>query len=305
MYYEHGYKQARIGMILECSAMEVSRLLRGAREHNIVQIRINRQQSDDLEHNLVRKFKLLEVRLSPHASDPEESRRLLAAAAAQYFNDVLQDHLTVGLSGGRTLHKMVEMITSERRQITIYPLTGIWRELQINYVDSGVLVHSLWSKCRDAAEAFWFPIEPLKNRTSKSIILAQRRKYLNNSQVKTVYSAAKTVDLAFLGVGPLRKNSSTIKQLQNIGITYEYLKNVGAVGIAGGVWYNHQAEAVVKDYFLSVPITAFSRLSRQSDKRVVIVAGGDEKLNAIRVLLDKRVCNVLITDTRTAALLSD
>lgn len=309
MYYGDGHKQFTIGQSLGCSTMEVSRLLREAREHKIVEIKLNPRRGPSIRETLVQRYNLKEIRISPAFSDPEKTREALAEEAAEFFDEiVMRDHttagITVGISGGRTIHKMVDLIKAQPRQISIYPLTGIWRDLQINYVDSGVLVHSLWLKCKDAAQAFWFPIEPLTGRATKESVLDQRKTYLKNRQIRMVFDAANAVDLALIGVGPLRERSATIRQLKSIGITYEHLKRRGAIGIAAGVWYDKNAEAVVPDYFLSVPLEAFKKLSRRRTKRVVVVAGGAEKVEAIEVLLRRRICNGLITDSRTAALLA-
>jgi DNA-binding transcriptional regulator LsrR (DeoR family) len=79
------------------------------------------------------------------------------------------------------------------------------------------------------------------------------------------------------------KESTTIRQLENIGITYERLKRKKAVGVAGGVWFNEAAKPVLEDYFLSVPLQTFQRMVGEEGKKAVVVAGGEEKAEAIRV----------------------
>lgn len=307
MYYEGRYSQKEIGKALKCSPMEVSRLLKEAREHGIVKFQIYHPEKS-LREALIERFSLRDARVSHIFPDAEQTREALALEAARLFDEfVANSHsgsgITVGVSGGRTIHKMVDLLKPLPRQIDIYPLTGIWRDLQINYVDSGVLVHSLWLKCKDAARAFWFPIEPLDHFKRAKTVREQRKRYLQNPQIKEIYEAANNVDVAFLGVGPVREHSSTIRQLKSIEITYETLKEKSAVGIAAGVWYNRKAKPVIPDYFLSVPLTTFQKLASDITKRVVIVAGGDEKIEAIRVLLENKMCNVIVTDNRTAALL--
>lgn len=316
MYYREERLYKEIGDSLGCSPTEVGRLLKEAAEHKIVEIKINPQHRPKIKESLMNRYKQLrDIRISPTFPDPEKTREALANEGAKFFDEiVIRDNitspLTVGISGGRTIHRMIESVKSKPRHIRILPLTGIWRDLQINYVDSGALVHSLWAKCKDMADAFWFPIEPLTG-DSKSGRVSERRKavlelrkgYLKNRQIREVYEEANNVDLALIGVGPVRQLSATIQQLSSIHITYEYLTSRGAIGIAGGVWYDKNAKAVVPDFFLSVPLSSFQRLSRKKTKRVVIVAGGKDKVDAIEVLLKHRVCNVLITDSQTASLL--
>jgi DNA-binding transcriptional regulator LsrR (DeoR family) len=302
LYYLRDLNYKEIAATLGCSETHVSRILKAAAAEKIIEIRINQSHTDKLRQRLMVRFpRLVDVRLTPYLDDYEATRTLLGQEAAKYFDDVVsKDETSVGLSGGRTLHRVIEAVSPRPRKLKIYPLIGIWRELQINFIDAGALVHSLWVKCLEAADAFWFPIQPINSRASEDEILAQRSEYMNNPEIKKVFRAASNVDLALIGVGPLRKRSSTIKQLQNIDITYDYLKKKGAIGIAAGVWFDKNAKPILPDYFLSVSLESFQRMTKKSGKKAVIVAGGDEKIEAIRVLLENEVCNVLLTDMRTA-----
>lgn len=305
MYYgEKGHTEKQIANELKCSPNSVSRMLKEAREKNILDIRINRLHTDEIRKALIERFHLVDARIAPYVPSPEGTRSLIASEAAKYFDEVLKGRKSVGISGGRTLHQMIDKIEAKPRQITIYPLTGLWRDLRINYVDSGALVHYLWMKCEDAAEAFWFPMEPIPPNTDARVVRKKRENYMANPEIKAAYDAANQVDLAFIGVAPLRSESSTIRQLENIGITYERLKRKRAVGVAGGVWFNAEAKAVLEDYFLSVPLRTFQTMVAEN-KKAVVVAGGEEKLNAIRVFLEHAVCNVIVTDGRTARLILD
>lgn len=308
MYYgPKNFAQKEIAKVLRCSTTEVGRLLKSAEAHGILQIQIRRHKQP-LRDALIERYQLKEVRISPTYPGTEETREGIASEAAQFFDEAISHShggstMSIGISGGRTIHKMVDLLTAKSRHIAIYPLTGIWRDLQINYVDSGVLVHSLWLKCKDGAHAYWFPIEPISHNAHRRTVRNQRKRYLKNPQISEIYSAANDVDLALIGVGPVREHSSTIRQLSGIGITYEKLRSRSAIGIAAGVWYNKRAKPVITDYFLSVPLDAFQKLSANATKRVVVVAGGSEKVEAIRVLLEHRICNSLITDSKTASLL--
>ena len=302
LYYQRSLGEKEIANAFGYSNTHISRILKLAMDRNIIEIKINRQHIEKVRLDLIARYGLVDARLTPSATSVDATRKYLADEAARYFDEfVPTDYTKVGISGGRTVHKIIELIEPRPRRIKIYPLTGLWRDLRINYIDSGALVYALWSKCMDAAEGFWFPMEPIPARFSRAHVLEQRRKYLQNPQIKNVYSAAERIDFAFIGIGPLRRKSSTINQLRNIGITYEYLKRRGAIGIASGVWFDREAKAVVDDYFLSVSLDAFRKMSAQSDKRVIVVAAGDDKVQALRAFLDSRTCNVLLTDTRTAS----
>ncbi len=302
-YFKEGRLLKEIAKELSCTTTTVSRILQDAFKANIIDVKINREPIEEIRQNLIARFGLLDARLSPYLASVEGTRHLIAAEAAKYFDEMINDHKVVGISGGRTLHRMIDVIGSKPRYIKIYPLTGLWRDLRINYVDSGALVHYLWLKCEDKADAFWFPMAPIPPDSDKEKVIRERITYMANPEIRAAYQAAGKVDLAFIGVAPLRKESSTIRQLENIGVTYQYLNERGAVGIAGGVWFNKDGERVIDDYFLSVRLDAFRKMVKGRGKKAVVVAGGDEKVEAIRVFLQHKICNVLITDGRTASML--
>jgi len=125
-----------------------------------------------------------------------------------------------------------------------------------------------------------------------------------NPEVKKIYKEACSVDLALIGVAAVRRESTTIRQVKNIGIDYDYLTNQGAVGIAGGIWFKVNGESVLKDdYFLSVPLDTFREGAHDKRKKAVVIAGGDEKVLPMYVFLKNKLCNVVVTDSRTARLL--
>src|SRR5882762_8923195 len=106
MYYVDGLNEKEIGRALHCSAMHVSRILKRAREQHVVDIKINRQHTETIRQELMHQFGLVDVRITPRFSDDDESRMVLAKEAAQFFDQIVKEHISVGISGGRTIHKM-------------------------------------------------------------------------------------------------------------------------------------------------------------------------------------------------------
>jgi deoxyribonucleoside regulator len=300
--HEHNLPRKQIAERLRCSEVHVGRILKAAEQRNILEttIRINREHLDQIRVQIISAFGLADARIAPSVTNQDGMREMIGIEAARYFEEVSGDHHAIAISGGRTLLEMVRHLKEKPRKFRIYPMTGLWRDLRIGPIDSGALTFLLWLKCMNEATAYWFPIEPISPTTNRAEVLAHRTTYLANPEVEKTYNAACKVDFAFIGVAALRKESSTIKQVKNIGITYDYLKDLGAVGIAGGVWFDQNGQTVIDDYFLSVPLDTFKKLGKHNRKKAVVVAGGEKKVEPIHVFLKEKLCNVLITDARTA-----
>ncbi len=303
--HEHCLSRKEIALKLGYTEQHVGRILKRAERRGIVEktYKINREHIDQLRVDLKSQFGLVDARIAASVPDAEGMRQVIAIEAARYVDEIIDQHKSVGISGGRTLHRMIERLQLKRRPIKIYPMTGLWRDLRIGFIDSGALTFLLWLKCADST-AYWFPIEPIPPKTDRKQVLLHRANYLANPEVKKIYNQACRVDLALIGVAALRRESTTIRQVKNIGIDYDYLTNAGAVGIAGGVWFKDNGEPVLKDdYFLSVPLDTFRQGAHDKRKKAVVIAGGDEKVLPMYVFLKKKLCNVVITDARTAKLL--
>jgi deoxyribonucleoside regulator len=290
------------------SVMSIGRILKEAEDRGILEkiYKINREHVDQLRIDFISQFGLLDARITPldAHSDADGLREVIAIEAARYLDKIIPEHKSLAISGGRTLHRTVERLPRKSRPIKIYPMTGLWRDLRIGHIESGALAFLLWLKCLDST-AYWFPIEPIAPKTNREKLLARRANYLKNPEVEKIYNQACKADLALIAVAALRRESTTIRQVKNIGIDYDYLTNdAHAVGIAGGIWFKENGEpALDDDYFLSVPLDSFKKAPNDKRKKAVMIAGGAEKVLPMYVFLKNKLCNVVVTDTHTAKLL--
>ena len=104
-YYEDDLTQEQIAQRFGLSRVKVSRLLRQARDEQIVRISIPPLDAKpDLERQLEARYGLDEaVIVTPVAYDTGTLTRELGAAAAQYLLRCLQGAEIVGISWGTTL----------------------------------------------------------------------------------------------------------------------------------------------------------------------------------------------------------
>ena len=108
LYYLEGLSQVEISSKLNLSRPKVSRLLSQARENGIVTINIKMPENleiQTLKTRIVERFNLREVQVTPCIHEDMNQRLNHAAAlAAPFFQNLIKDGDTIGISWGNTLH---------------------------------------------------------------------------------------------------------------------------------------------------------------------------------------------------------
>src|SRR5271165_4085525 len=113
MYYDQGIRQQEITERLNIHQSKVSRMLKRAREANIVRISIATPAGffPDLEDALENRFQLKEAVVVDSDGDEDRVVRDLGAAAAFYLENTLKPEMIIGISSwSRSLFSMVETL---------------------------------------------------------------------------------------------------------------------------------------------------------------------------------------------------
>jgi len=113
MYYEQGMTQNEIASQLGLSRVKIYRLLKQAKEEQVVQITINWpiKRHAQLEQALKQTFGLKEALVLATASqDPVSALQRLGQLGARYLEQVLKDGTTMAVCLGRTTYEVVNAI---------------------------------------------------------------------------------------------------------------------------------------------------------------------------------------------------
>jgi DNA-binding transcriptional regulator LsrR (DeoR family) len=126
-----------------------------------------------------------------------------------------------------------------------------------------------------------------------------RRRLLNSGEVAEVVAKFGEVDVALVGIGALEPS----QLLMNSGNYYQedmlrLLAGRGAVGDICLHYFNAQGDAVLADD--EDPVIGMPLPQVRECTRVVALAGGSEKVAAIKGALEGRYIDVLITDRLVA-----
>jgi DNA-binding transcriptional regulator LsrR (DeoR family) len=296
LYYEHGMRQPEIARHLSLSQAMVSRLLTAAQREGIVRTTVMAPAGvyPELEEELERRHGLKDAVVADCAVDtPDQVLRDVGSAAATYLETTLGSDEVVGISSwSETLLRMVGSMQPLRHAAgshVVQTLGGIGNPTA--EVHATRLTEQLASLLR--AEPHFLPAPGV---TASADATAH---YLAEPSVAetTVYFDRLTV--ALVGIGALHP-SRLLGESGNVFAEMELdeLDRLGAVGdiclrffdVAGAPLPSRFGERVI-----GLSLEQLRRVPR-----AVGVAGGAEKVDAIRGALEGRLINVLITDHFTA-----
>lgn len=296
LYYIQSMSQVQIAKTLDISRPTISRLLAAAKEKGIVEINISNLDAIkywELERDLEEKFQLDEVIVVDSASTEEKTQENLGVAGARYLEYIIKDDYIVGISMGSTLHQIVTNISKPAASdVTFVPLVGGLGQARIE-LHSNHLVE-LFARVYDGD----FLSLHAPARVSNEAI---RDELLKEESLSSVIQLAKKVDIALVGIGYPSEHSS-IKATQYFKENeVEFLTNRRVVGELCMQFYDIKGntEPYKKD-------NTVIGLNIQELKKVpcsIGVAGGIEKVSAIKGAVRAGYINVLITDAKCAAAL--
>lgn len=200
MYYKEGVSQADIARSLDLSISKVSRLLSQARDEGVVEItfRLPYQHSLDQADRLQASFGLEEVVVVPTVWPSEPAMAEIAGqVAANVLARRLRDGDLVAISGGRTVHALVQALKVKRRyNVSVVPMMGGVQgsgTLDVNY-----LALSLAEKLGGKAYQLHAPL------TVDSA--EQREALISMRPVKEILDLARQANVAVVGIGSIKYN---------------------------------------------------------------------------------------------------
>ena len=296
LYYEANQTQDEIAGALSLSRPKVSRLLRQAREHGIVQITIHDPFSGDhaLEQRLAATFRLASVVVVP--SEPNETdaviSRRLGQAASRYLAKTIKDGDILGVGWGRTLHQVASALepTSLKTPPLVVPLVGglgqIAPSFQVNE-----LAQKLASAFGGVATSLYAPAI-LESQTALAALTAQ-------SDVRRIIEQWKKINVALVGIGNLDFHS----EVQVLFVGYlrprdqKRLIEAGAVGDICMRFFDDAGHASppAVPAILGIDLPQLARI-----ERVIAVASGANKVDAVLGALRGGYIKTLITDATLA-----
>ncbi len=295
MYYDQGIRQQEITERLNIHQSKVSRMLKRAREANIVRISVATPPGvfPDLEEALESKFHLKEAVVIDSDGEEERIVRDLGAAAAFYVETTIKPEMIIGISSwSRSLFSMVDSLHPSNSGIdgkVVQILGGVGNAS--NQHQAMLLAQRM---------AGLIGASPVLLQAPGVVGSAEARAVLVKDS--TVQEAARLfgkLDLALVGIGSLEP-SSLLASSGNIFSVEErrLLRRSGAVGDICFQFIDKHGLLVASS--LMKRVIGIDLPTLKATPRIVGIAGGKSKLPAILASLKGKWINVLITDRYTA-----
>ena len=296
LYYEGKLKQAQISEQLHVSQATVSRLLKRAEAEGVVRVSIAvpRGTYPQFEDGLRQRYGRDEAIVAECYEDSDESiLSAIGSAAAHYFETTLSDGEVIGISAWSiSLLRMVDAIR---------PIKRLRAERVVQIVggigNPSVQSHATQITSRLAALTNAEPqLLPARGVVSSS---AARLVMVGDTYVRAAMDQFCRLTLALVGIGALRPSAV----FANSGSAFadeeirELARN-GVVGESCSRFFDRDGRPFYGP--LDNRVIGITLEELKATPRVIGVAGGGQKVEAIRACLVGKLVNVLVTDRFTA-----
>ena len=250
-------------------------------------------ESTDLKRQVELATGLLDCVISEvsDANDPVVVSQELGKAAAGYFDSIVKSNDSFGFSWGNSLAAMADNISPQAfSNVSIVQLVGGLGEPATD--TSAIDIAQRVAKLIDAR----LTILPAPGIVESTHI---RDAMLMNKHISYALDRSKSVKVAFVGIGTFRKDALLMRS-ENI-LTWEEVNPLIAQGAVGDIalrFFDKEGRHIASsldERTIGVDLADLSRI-----ERVVGIAGGEHKYEAILGAIRGNYVNCLVTDVGTA-----
>lgn len=292
LHYAGGLTQAAVAKRLGVPSVKAHRLIARAVAEGVVKVSIDGEivECAQLEDRLCASHGLDFCEVAPDLGEEGLPLRALGMAGASFLRRQIEsgEHEVIGLGHGRTLAAVVQQMPrfDARQARFVSLLGGLTRNYAANPHD---VMHRLAEKT--GAQAFVMPVPFFANsEDDRAVLLAQ-------PGVREVFDLSNGATLKFVGMGTVDASAQLVASGMIEPQEIAEINAAGAVGEMMGHFFDadgHVLETTLSARTLSVD------LDGPPAARIVMIAGGPEKIGAIRAVLNSGRLNGLITDELTA-----
>lgn len=292
LHYAGGLTQAAVAKRLGVPGVKAHRLIARAVADGVVKVSIDGEivECVQLEDQLCSRFGLAHCEVAPDLGEEGIPFRALGLAGAAFLRREIErgEHPVIGLGHGRTLSAAVAQLPRfEAKGVDFVSLLGgLTRNYAANPHD---VMHSLAEKT--GSSAYVLPVPFFANSESdRAILLAQ-------PGVREIFDLSSRATLKLVGMGTVTAGAQLVASGMIEPHEIAEIHAGGAIGEMMGHFFDESGsvlETTLSARTLSVD------LSGTGNDGIVVIAGGAEKVRAIRAVLNSGRLTGLITDEATA-----
>ena len=283
-YYSENMTQQNISEVLGISRMRVIKLLEKAKQNGIIQFRIrsNIDKRMQLEQNLIEKFDLKDCFIVPDSVQTLAVNENVARAAAMYISNRINADTFINIGYGDTTGRILNHLAINTEYTPSFvSLTG-----GVSYYLPNASSSTFNSKL------YLIP-SPLITSTKEMASAIKAEK-----SVKEIEQLIPSSHFSVVGIGAMNPKATILQSGILSQNEFLILENNGAVGDLLSHFIDKNGDIVnssLEGRTISTSLDVVKQL-----ENVIGVAAGQEKVTAIRSVLNGRYLDVLITDEGTA-----
>lgn len=256
---------------------------------------------------LVSQFSLADAIVVQIASY-QQGKHAVARVAARYFISKVKSRKSVALSCGDTILSMIQSLPNQPKlRLNIHQLS-IENDPAMIHQAPATLVGLLRSRCSPESHVFGLQLPPLDLVASSPTL---REELLKTNFLKKMRRDALRSDYVFVGLGSAGSDSTSfwaMAQAATGGKFSRFVKKLGIVGEINNQVFNRSGEDCThlipgfEKYVVNIATLAdIRKMARKPEEhKVVMIANGRTKTEAMRVALETGLANVLITGREDA-----
>lgn len=294
LYYEKELSQNEIGKLMGLSRVKIYRLLKEARENQIVQISIMWpiERDTQLENELAHAFNLDKTLVfNSGMMKYDAALRSLGQMVARYLEVTLKDGMTMAINLGQSTYEVINAIRPGfQATVNVAQVMGSVL-LAINDLDSSSLGRKLAQKL--GGQFYNLPSPIMANSIEAAAMLRDQ------PMIKKALNIARQADITLVGIGGVAPDFS--HYVKDDLIPAEELIRLGKEGVVGdisGKFITRSGE--LYDCIYNKTIIGLSLDELRRIPNTIAVAMGRHKIMAVLGALRTGVVNTLCTDNRMA-----
>lgn len=293
MYYVDNLTQKKIGDQLGLSRIKVNRMLQQARNLGIVEIKIHTPSETyfEIENALRCKYNLKDAIVVTDAEDGEALYLALAQGASNWLQKNISEGMTIGVGQGRTLSYLPQVFVSEDScKCTWAEIVGGAGDTPGKSFTNYNITSRMALLSKGLASYIYAP----------TIVSSQeiRNALYKEPAIANALDVARNADIVLHSLGPIDKSAILYLHGYLTDSDLGQLRELGAVGDTLSQFFDSAGNCVPHPICRRVVGLTLEELRKIPFS--VVVAGGREKIDVIRVAARSGILNVLVTDFYTA-----
>jgi DNA-binding transcriptional regulator LsrR (DeoR family) len=296
LHYAAGLTQAEVAAKLGIANVKAHRLIARAAQSGAIKVTIDGDVVEciELETALASRHRLDYCEVVPDLHEAGLPLKALGVAGASFLQREIENLQggIIGIGHGRTLAAAVAdmpRVPAEKVRF-VSLLGGLTRNYAANPYD---VMHRLAEKTN--AAAYVLPVPFFANTVEdREVLVAQRG-------VREAFNLAAQADLMVVGIGTAQPDAQLVASHMIEPAEIREVREVGGVGEVLGHFFDIAGNPVETSLAAR---TLSPDLEGLRGRRIVALAGGPEKVDAIQAILASGYLKGLITDERTAQALA-